>query len=81
MLARSARCWKVVVVVANGRVFVEGIWGTGDTFEDACHKLMRDLDEEAAKHGQAVVGNVAISEVDHALVNRVIRLDARTETR
>lgn len=64
-----------------GTVFVEGYRGRYDTWGDAVQKLMRDLDEEAAKHGQAVAGDVSISEFEHRLMGPCIRLEARTETR
>jgi hypothetical protein len=64
-----------------GSVFVEGYRGRYDTWGDAVQKLMRDLDEEAAKHGQAIVGEVTISEFEHTLMGACIRLDAQTAAR
>lgn len=64
-----------------GTAFIEGRQGSSDSFGDACQKLMRDLDEEVAQYGEAVVGDVEISIVENAFVGPVIRIDAKTEAR
>lgn len=64
-----------------GTAFIEGLRGSSDTWGEAVQKLMRDLDEEVAQYGEAVVGDVTISEVENPLVGKLIRLDAKTEPR
>ena len=64
-----------------GSAYIEGIWGSGDSFQDACQKLMRDLDEEVAQYGEAVVGEVEIRTVENAIAGPMIRIDAKTEAR
>jgi hypothetical protein len=64
-----------------GSAFIEGYQGSSDSFGDACQMLMRDLDEEVAQYGEAVVGDVEISQVEHPLMGTLIRIDAKTEAR
>jgi hypothetical protein len=64
-----------------GSAFIEGYQGSSDSFGDACQKLMRDLDEEVAQYGEAVVGDVEISQVEHPLMGTLIRIDGKTEAR
>ena len=65
-----------------GTVFVKGQIGSADGVRGAVQKLMRDLDDEAAKHGEAVVGDVTISEYTHPLLaTPCLRLDAATQPR
>ena len=64
-----------------GTAFIEGRRGSSDSFGDACAKLMRDLDEEVAQYGEAVVGDVEVSEVEHPIMGKLIRIDAKTEAR
>lgn len=64
-----------------GTAFIEGVRGSSDTWGEAIQKLMRDLDEEVAQYGEAVVGDVEIRELEHPLIGKVIRLDAKTEPR
>lgn len=64
-----------------GTAFIEGQQGSSDSFGDACQKLMRDLDQEVAQYGEAVVGDVEISMVTHPLLGELIRIDAKTEPR
>lgn len=59
------------------RMFVEGRIGQLDSPREGVRKLMLELDAEAAKDGQRVVGDVEISEVDRPLIpGQVIRLEA-----
>ena len=64
-----------------GTAYIEGRQGSSDSFGDACQKLLRDLDEEVAQYGEAVVGDVEISEVEHPIMGKLIRIDAKTEPR
>ncbi len=64
-----------------GTAYIEGRPGSGDSLADACQKLMRELDEEVAQYGEAVVGDVEISLVQHPLMGELIRIDAKTEPR
>jgi hypothetical protein len=64
-----------------GTAYIEGQWGSSDSFSDACQKLIRDLDEEVAQYGEAIVGDVEISEVEHQFMGKLIRIDAKTEAR
>jgi hypothetical protein len=64
-----------------GTAYIEGQWGSSDSFSDACQKLIRDLDEEVAQYGEAIVGDVEISEVEHQIMGKLIRIDAKTEAR
>ena len=64
-----------------GTAYIEGRQGPSDSFGDACQKLMRELDEEVAQYGEAVVGDVEVSLVDHPLMGQLIRIDAKTEPR
>ncbi len=64
-----------------GSAYIEGRWGSSDSYSDACQKLMRELDEEVAQYGEAVVGDVEISDVQHPIMGPLIRIDAKTEPR
>ena len=62
-----------------GSVFIEGQIGSSDGVRGAVQKLMRDLEDEAAKHGETVTGDITISQFTHPLLNApCLRLDAAT---
>ena len=66
------------------RMFVEGEWN--DRYENpraAAQRMMRELDEAAAKEGMVVSGDVsiAVSEPSVFAVPRTMRLEADVVTR
>ena len=66
------------------RMFVEGEWN--DAYESthaASQRMMRELDEAAAKEGMVVTGDVAIAVSPRSLwaVPRTMRLEADVVTR
>jgi hypothetical protein len=58
------------------RMFVEGIIGTNESPRMAAHILMKSLDEEAAKAGHRVTGDVQIFESDTTKPGATMRLEA-----
>lgn len=66
------------------RMFVEGEWNDlHETTRTAMQRLMRELDEEAARNGMVVSGDVAIAVSERSLfaVPRTMRLEADVVTR
>ena len=66
------------------RMFVEGEWNDAhESTHAAMQRLMRELDDNAAKHGMAVSGDVSIAVSEKSLfaVPRVMRLEADVVTR
>lgn len=66
------------------RMFVEGEWNDRDeTTHMAMQRLMRELDDEAARNGMVVTGDVAIAVSERSLwaVPRTMRLEADVVTR
>ena len=66
------------------RMYVEGEWN--DHYESthaAMQRLMRELDDEAARNGMVVTGDVAIAVSERSLwaVPRTMRLEADVVTR
>ena len=59
------------------RMFVEGEIAYNESHRMAAHRLMKALDEEAAKAGHRVTGDVAIGEYPPATFGTVtMRLEA-----
>ena len=58
------------------RMYVEGIIGRYDSPRQAAHKLMKDLDEEAAKAGHRITGDVSIYEESNTFAGATLRLEA-----
>lgn len=65
----------------TGRMFVEAEVPNGVSRREAAAKLMRDLDDEAAKAGQQVCGDVTILEGEPGAFMTTMRLEADVETR
>ena len=66
------------------RMFVEGEWNDAhESTHAAMQRLMRELDDHAAKHGMVVTGDVAIAVSEKSLfaVPRTMRLEADVVTR
>ena len=66
------------------RMFVEGEWNDAhESTHAAAQRMMRELDEAAAKAGMVVTGDVAIavSEKSMFAVPRTMRLEADVVTR
>lgn len=66
------------------RMFVEGEWNDArETTHQAAQRLMRELDDEAARNGMVVYGDVAIAVSERSLfaVPRTMRLEADVVTR
>lgn len=66
------------------RMFVEGEWNDAhESTHAAMQRLMRELDDEAARNGMAITGDVAIAVSEKSLfaVPRVMRLEADVVTR
>ena len=66
------------------RMFVEGEWSDAhESTHAAMQRLMRELDDHAAKHGMVVTGDVAIAVSEKSLfaVPRTMRLEADVVTR
>lgn len=66
------------------RMFVEGEWNDShESTHAAMQRLMRELDDEAARNGMVVSGDVAIAVSEKSLfaVPRVMRLEADVVTR
>jgi len=66
------------------RMFVEGEWNDRDeSTHAAAQRMMRELDDAAAKNGMVVTGDVAIAVSDRSLfaVPRTMRLEADVVTR
>jgi len=66
------------------RMFVEGEWNDAhETTHQAMQRLMRELDDEAARNGMVVTGDVAIAVSEKSLfaVPRTMRLEADVVTR
>lgn len=66
------------------RMFVEGEWSeSAERPHQVLQRLMRELDDHAAKAGMAVAGEVeiAVSEPSLFAVPRVMRLEADVVTR
>ena len=66
------------------RMFVEGEWNDAhESTHAAMQRLMRELDDEAARNGMVVSGDVAIAVSEKSLfaVPRVMRLEADVVTR
>lgn len=66
------------------RMFVEGEWNdANETTHTAMQRLMRELDEEAARNGMVVSGDVAVAVSERSLfaVPRTMRLEADVVTR
>lgn len=61
------------------RMYVEGRVGTYDSPRNAAQFLMRELDDEAAKAGMRVVGDVTIAEGESVFAGRILRLEADVE--
>ena len=70
------RHWRPLPELTMARMFVEGRKGTYDSVRTACSMLMRELDDEAAKNGHRVVGDVTIIEVENAIAGHCLRLEA-----
>lgn len=69
--------------MANRRMFVQGDFAYPETPRAAASRLMSRLDEEAARHGMRVAGDVTISVSEQSVfaVAREIRLEADVVTR
>ena len=66
------------------RMFVEGEWNDAhESAHAASQRLMRELDDEAARNGMVVTGDVAIAVSPRSLwaVPRTMRLEAGVVTR
>lgn len=65
------------------RMYSEGEFSPPESERSAAQRLMRVLDEAAAGHGMAVVGDVTIQASDpHPLTQvRLMRIEADVETR
>ena len=66
------------------RMFVEGEWNDAhETTHAAMQRMMRELDEAAAREGMVVTGDVAIAVSERSLfaVPRTMRLEADVVTR
>jgi hypothetical protein len=66
------------------RMFVEGEWNDlHESTHSATQRLMRELDDEAARNGMVVTGDVAIAVSERSLwaVPRTMRLEADVVTR
>ena len=66
------------------RMFVEGEWNEArESTHAACQRLMRELDDEAARNGMVVSGDVSIAVSERSLwaVPRTMRLEADVVTR
>lgn len=66
------------------RMFVEGEWNDAhESTHAAMQRLMRELDDEAARNGMVVSGDVAIAVSEKSLfaVPRTMRLEADVVTR
>ena len=66
------------------RMFVEGEWNERyESTHQAMQRLMRELDDEAARNGMVVSGDVAIAVSERSLwaVPRTMRLEADVVTR
>ena len=66
------------------RMFVEGEWNERhESTHSAMQRLMRELDDEAARNGMVVTGDVAIAVSEKSLwaVPRTMRLEADVVTR
>lgn len=66
------------------RMFVEGEWNDAhESTHAAMQRLMRELDDEAARNGMVVTGDVAIAVSERSLfaVPRTMRLEADVVTR
>lgn len=66
------------------RMFVEGEFTDREGERNAARRLMAHLDEEAAKNGMVVTGDVAIAASEpnrFFAVPRTMRLEADVETR
>jgi phosphodiesterase/alkaline phosphatase D-like protein len=66
------------------RMFVEGEWNDAhESTHAAMQRLMRELDDEAARNGVVVTGDVAVavSEKSVFAVPRTMRLEADVVTR
>lgn len=66
------------------RMFVEGEWNDAhESTHAAMQRMMRELDDEAARNGMVVSGDVAIAVSEKSLfaVPRVMRLEADVVTR
>lgn len=66
------------------RMFVEGEWNEAhESTHAALQRMMRELDDHAAKHGMVVSGDVAIAVSDRSIfaVPRTMRLEADVVTR
>lgn len=66
------------------RMFVEGEWNDShESTHVAMQRLMRELDDEAARNGMVVTGDVAIAVSEKSLfaVPRIMRLEADVVTR
>jgi hypothetical protein len=66
------------------RMFVEGEWNDlHESTHEACQRLMGELDDEAAKNGMVVTGDVAIAVSERSIfaVPRTMRLEADVVTR
>lgn len=69
--------------MTNRRMFVEGEFQPPESPREAAHRMMARLDEEAAKRGMAVTGDVTILASDESIFGapRVMRLEADVVTR
>lgn len=66
------------------RMFVEGEFARPESERMAATRLMRELDNHAAQHGMAVVGDVEISATEESKIfamPRTMRLEADVATR
>ena len=65
------------------RMYVEGEFQPPESPREAAHRMMARLDEEAAKHGMAVAGDVTIMASEESVFGapRVMRLEADVVTR
>lgn len=66
------------------RMFVEGEWNDAhESTHAAMQRMMRALDDEAARNGMVVSGDVAVAVSEKSLfaVPRVMRLEADVVTR
>jgi hypothetical protein len=66
------------------RMFVEGEWNDAhESTHAAAQRLIRELDDEAARNGMVVKGDVAIAVSERSLwaVPRTMRLEADVVTR
>lgn len=66
------------------RMFVQGEWNDAhESTHAAMQRLMRELDDEAARNGMVVKGDVAVAVSERSLfaVPRTMRLEADVVTR